>query len=307
VVEAPPPSPWPARRHGLRFGRPVPGAQRSKDGWWLAWRGAAVMGVVNVTPDSFSDGGRWAGPEEAVEAGLRQAQAGALFVDVGGESSRPGAEGVPEAEELRRVLPVIEGLSGHGVRVSVDTVKPAVAEAAVAAGACLVNDIRGLNDPAMRRVCGDAGVPAVVMHMQGEPRSMQRAPRYRDVVGEVEAFLLERVELALADGVPGVMLDPGIGFGKRLEHNLALLAATARLAGHGLPLLVGASRKSLIQDLVGKVPPQARLPGTLALHLRAAQLGAAMLRAHDVAEHAQALGVLAAVSGAERRAEETGG
>jgi len=298
------PTPWQARVYALRFGRAAPGARRDAHGWTLAWRGPALMGVLNVTPDSFSDGGRLAGPEEAVAAGVRLVEQGALFVDVGGESSRPGAESVSEREELRRVLQVVEGLAAGGVRVSIDTVKPAVAEAAVAAGACLVNDIRGLADARMRRVCAEAGVPAVVMHMQGEPRSMQRSPRYRDVVAEVEAFLLRRARQALEDGVPALIIDPGIGFGKRLEHNLALIAATPRLAGHGLPLLVGASRKSLIQRLAGETPPPARLPGSLALHLRAAELGAALLRVHDVAEHAQALAALRAVAGAEAAAPD---
>lgn len=264
------------------------------------------MGVLNVTPDSFSDGGRLSGPDEAIEAGLRLAGAGALFVDVGGESTRPGAEAVGEDEELRRVLPVVEELAAKGVRVSVDTTKAAVAGAAVAAGACLVNDVRGLVDAAMRRTCAEAGVPAVVMHMRGEPRTMQRAPRYRDVVAEVEAFLLEGARAALDDGVPAVVIDAGIGFGKRSRHNLALLAATGRLAGHGIPVLVGASRKSLIERVAGETPPQARLPGTLALHLRAAQLGAAMLRVHDVAEHVQALAVLRALAEAEAAAVDGG-
>jgi len=292
-------SAWVERVHALRFGRDVPGARRDEHGWTLAWRGPALMGVLNVTPDSFSDGGRLDGPEAAVAAGVQLFEEGALVVDVGGESSRPGADGVSEREELRRTVPVVEELTARGVRVSIDTVKAAVAEAAVAAGACLVNDIRGLADPDMRRVCARAGVPAVVMHMQGEPRSMQRAPRYRDVVGDVEAYLLASARQALDEGVPAVIIDPGIGFGKRLEHNLALLAASARLAGHGLPLLVGASRKSMIQRLAGETSPLARLPGTLSLHLRAAQLGAAVLRVHDVSEHAQALAVLRAVAEAE--------
>jgi len=260
------------------------------------------MGIVNVTPDSFSDGGRFAGdPGAAVEAGLAQWHEGAAFVDVGGESTRPGAEPVAESEELRRVLPVVAGLAELGVRVSIDTVKPAVADEAVKAGACLVNDVGGLAEPAMRAVCADHGVPAVVVHMQGEPRTMQRAPRYGDVVGEVERALLERAGEARDDGVPSVLIDPGIGFGKTVEHNLALLAATRRLAGHGLPLLVGASRKRMIARLAaagGEGPePHQRLPGSLALHLFAAARGAAMLRVHDVAAHRQALAVRAALDG----------
>jgi dihydropteroate synthase len=266
------------------------------------------MGIVNVTPDSFSDGGRFVGdPAAAVQAGLAQWRQGAAFVDVGGESSRPGAEHVPEREELRRVLPVVAGLAERGVRVSIDTVKPVVAVEAVKAGACLVNDVSGLAAPSMRAVCAEHGVPAVVVHMQGEPRTMQRAPRYRDVVGEVERVLVERARRARADGVPSALIDPGIGFGKTVEHNLALLAATRRLAGHGLPLLVGASRKRMIARLAtadGEPPePLRRLPGSLALHLFAAERGAALLRVHDVAEHRQALAVRTALAEAGATAE----
>jgi len=300
---------WALQEHRLVFRRPVAGAEREGDGWVLRWRAAALMGIVNVTPDSFSDGGRFAGdPAAAVEAGLELWRDGAAFVDVGGESSRPGAESVSEDEELRRVLPVVAGLAERGVRVSIDTVKPAVASEAVKGGACLVNDVRGLADPAMRALCADAGVPAVVMHMQGQPRTMQRSPRYRDVVGEVERALLERARLARTDGVPSVLVDPGIGFGKTVEHNLALLASTRRLAGHGLPLLVGASRKRMIARLAAvdgePLEPGRRLPGSLALHLYAAERGAALLRVHDVAEHRQALAVLTALE--EAGAPEAG-
>ncbi|MEJ2290740.1 MAG: dihydropteroate synthase [Deinococcales bacterium] len=297
---------WAAAEHRLTFRRPVAGARRCDDGWVLRWRASALMGILNVTPDSFSDGGRFPSgdPAAAVEAGLALREQGAAFVDVGGESSRPGAEGVPEAEEMRRVLPVVAALADAGVRVSIDTVKPAVAREALAAGACLVNDIRGLDSAEMRAVCAEAGAVAVVMHMQGEPRTMQRAPRYRDVVGEVERTLLQRAQRALDDGVPSVLLDPGLGFGKTVEHNVALLAATPRLAGHGLPLLVGASRKRTIGRLgasgAGEPAPRERLPGTLAAHLYAAERGASMLRVHDVAEHRQALAVLRAL--AEREA-----
>jgi dihydropteroate synthase len=271
------------------------------------------MGVLNVTPDSFSDGGRFRAddPASAVEAGLALREEGAVFVDVGGESSRPGAQGVSEAEELRRVLPVVAGLADAGVRVSIDTVKPAVAREALAAGACLVNDIRGLASDTLRAVCAEAGVPAVVMHMQGEPPTMQRAPRYRDVVAEVERWLLESADRALQDGVPSVLIDPGIGFGKTVEHNVALLAATDRLASHGLPLLVGASRKGTIGRLgeAGGVEPAPleRLPGSLAAHLYAVERGAAMLRVHDVAAHRQALAVLRALAERERADEDRTG
>ena len=287
---------WASIEHRLAFARAVPGAEADDGRWTLSWRGPALMGVLNVTPDSFSDGGRLPDAETAIRAGLAQWREGASFIDVGGESSRPGAEGVPADVELARVLPVVEGLAAAGARVSIDTVKPGVAREAVAAGACLVNDIGGLRLAEMREVCAEAGVPAVLMHMQGEPSTMQRDPRYGDVVDEVEAFLLTGARRALAEGVPAVAIDPGVGFGKALEHNLALLEASARLASHGLPLLVGASRKSLIARLMGDTPPLERLPGTLALHLAAAQGGAALLRVHDVAEHAQALAVWAALA-----------
>ncbi len=303
---------WAFEQHRLAFGRPVPGAEREGDVWMLRWRATALMGIVNVTPDSFSDGGRFAGDAvAAMDAGLELWRQGSAFVDVGGESSRPGAESVPEVEELRRVLPVVAGLAERGVRVSIDTVKPGVAREAVKAGACLVNDIRGLASPAMRAVCADAGVPAVVMHMQGEPRTMQHSPRYRDVVGEVERVLLERARLARAEGVPSVLVDPGIGFGKTVEHNLSLLASTRRLADHGLPLLVGASRKRMIALLAAldgdPMEPDRRLPGSLALHLYAAERGAAVLRVHDVAEHRQALTVLTALEEAAAAVPGVGG
>ncbi|MEJ2359769.1 MAG: dihydropteroate synthase, partial [Deinococcales bacterium] len=182
---------------------------------------------------------------------------------------------------------------------------------AVKAGACLVNDVRGLASPAMRAVCADAGVPAVVMHMRGEPRTMQRSPRYRDVVGEVERMLLERARLARTDGVPSVLIDPGIGFGKTVDHNLALLAATRRFADHGLPLLVGASRKRMIARLAARdgdpMQPDRRLPGSLALHLYAAERGAAVLRVHDVDEHRQALTVWTALEEAAAAVTAVGG
>ncbi|HNR00820.1 MAG TPA: dihydropteroate synthase, partial [Trueperaceae bacterium] len=227
---------------------------------------------------------------------LRMREEGALVLDVGGESTRPGAAPVGLGEEARRVLPVIEALAAAGAVVSVDTRKAEVAAAALAAGAAVVNDVGGLRDPAMLAACAAAGAPAIVMRMQGEPRTMQAAPRYGDVVAEVEAFLLEQARRAAAAGVPSVVLDPGIGFGKDLDHNLDLLRATARLAGHGHPLLVGASRKAFIGRLAGGVGPESRLSGTLAAHLAAAAAGAALLRVHDVAAHAQALAVATALA-----------
>ena len=254
------------------------------------------MGIVNVTPDSFSDGGHFANAAAAIDAGLAMAAAGALLVDVGGESTRPGATPVPAHEELSRVLPVIEGLAAGEVAVSIDTSKPDVAREALSAGACLVNDVRGLRDPALRAVCAEAGAPAVLMHMQGTPETMQRAPSYGDVVEEVSTFLRWGAERALREGIVDIVVDPGIGFGKRLEHNLALLRALPRLAS-GRPLLIGASRKQLIESLFGETAPTARDPGSLALHLHAAASGAAMVRAHDVAAHLQALRVWEGIGG----------
>nr|WP_216329800.1 dihydropteroate synthase [Deinococcus aestuarii] len=253
------------------------------------------MGVLNVTPDSFSDGGR----HTTLEAALRQARsmrdAGALMIDVGGESTRPGADPVSVDEEVGRVLPVIRALSGEGVLLSVDTMKPEVAAAALAAGAHLVNDVTGLRDPAMRRVCADSGAPACVMHMRGEPRTMQRAPHYDDVVVEVHAFLRERSREVLAAGVPSVLLDPGLGFGKTPAHNLALLRALPEFTAGPHPVLVGVSRKRLIDTLAGVPEAAERDPGTLALHLHAARHGAALVRAHAVGAHVQALRVQSAL------------
>lgn len=256
------------------------------------------MGVVNVTPDSFSDGGKFPGPQGAIDHGLALAHAGARILDVGGESTRPGAEPVDAAEEEARVLPVIAALvERSGVLVSVDTNKAEVARAAIEAGAHLVNDVSGLQNPAMIAVLAEAGVPGVIMHMLGEPRTMQQEPRYVDVVAEVEAFLLERAERALGAGVPSVVLDPGLGFGKTVEHNLALVRAVPRLTELGHPLLVGGSRKQSIGAITGVARAADRDPGSIALHLHAAASGAGLLRVHDVAGHAQALAVWTAIYG----------
>lgn len=274
----------------LTFAHPVPGAAHSPDGYRVAWRGVALMGVVNITPDSFSDGGRYL----AIEAAVAQAKAlvaqGALMVDLGAESSRPGAEPVSAEEELARLLPVLEGLRDLPALISVDTAKPAVAGAALAAGAHLINDIGGLREAAMLEVCAGYRAPVVVMHMQGQPRTMQEAPHYQDVVAEVAKFLAEAAERAISAGVPSVILDPGIGFGKTLAHNLALLRELNRLAlGH--PVLVGVSRKRLIGELSGVAEPGLRDSGSIAAGLYAAAQGAALLRVHKVAEHLQALRV----------------
>ncbi len=269
--------------------------------WVMSWSTCAVMGIVNVTPDSFSDGGVHAEAAVAIAAGRAQAAAGALVVDVGGESARPGAQPVGEAEELRRILPVISALAADdSVLVSIDTRHPRVAAIAVAEGAHLVNDVSGLRDPEMVAVCAELGVPVVIMHMQGEPATMQADPRYDDVVGEVVAFLDDRARAALAAGVPSVLLDPGIGFGKTLEHNLALLREFPyRRVAH--PVLVGGSRKQLIGSIANVPRAADRDAGSIAIHLAAAQRGAAMVRVHDVPGHIQALRVAAALRASSER------
>jgi dihydropteroate synthase len=242
-----------------------------------------VMGVLNVTPDSFSDGGHYLDPDRAIARGLAMVAEGADVVDVGGESSRPGAEPVSEAEERRRVLPVIGALASH-VRVSVDTVKPAVAEAAVAAGASLVNDVSATLWP----VAASTGAGWVAMHMQGTPATMQDDPRYGDVVTEVHSFVLQRAREATEAGVREVWVDPGIGFGKTLDQNLSLLRHLGDLAAEGVPVLVGTSRKSFLGRLTpspdGRPAPVGdRLAASLSTATWAMLCGAAMVRVHDVA------------------------
>lgn len=268
-----------------------------------------VMGVLNVTPDSFFDGGRYLEAEAAIERGRAMAAEGADIIDIGGESTRPGAEPVAENEELRRVLPVVAGLAGT-VRISIDTMKPAVAIAAIAEGASLLNDVGG----ALAPVAAERGVGLVVMHRQGMPKDMQRAPHYDDVVGEVHAALAKAAAAARSLGVEELYIDPGIGFGKTGAHNLALLAALGRLVATGEPVLVGASRKRFLGLLAAPAgappwPPEDRLPGSLAVASWAMLAGAAIVRVHDVRATVQArelagprLGALvpAAVSGAAR-------
>lgn len=248
-----------------------------------------VMGVLNVTPDSFSDGGRWLDAAAAVAHGAEMFAAGAAIVDVGGESTRPGAAEVDLQEELRRVVPVVEALAPLG-RVSIDTRKAEVAEAAVDAGATLVNDVSA----SLAQVAARAGVGYVVMHMQGSPQTMQISPRYSDVVAEVAEFLKAKAAEASDAGVREIFVDPGIGFGKTGEHNLTLLRHLRVIAELGYPLLVGMSRKRFLGELAGGAPPDDRLEGSLASAVHAALAGAAMLRVHDVAETVQALRVTAA-------------
>lgn len=256
-----------------------------------------VMGIVNVTPDSFSDGGEFFDHERAIEHGLQLVGEGADVLDIGGESTRPGAAEVPAAEELRRVVPVIEGLAG-AAPVSIDTTKAEVARAAIEAGAKIVNDVTALRgDPEMAGVCAGAGVEVVLMHMLGSPRTMQDDPRYGDVVNEVAEFLAARAGVAEAAGIDRerIWVDPGIGFGKTIEHNLQLLRATRRFAEIGLPVLVGASRKRFIGALDHGAPEARRLGGTIAACLGAMAGGAAMVRVHDVAPVVQAIRVAAAI------------
>ncbi len=281
--------------HRISAPRPLPGGVPDRDGWTVSWTGAAVMGIVNVTPDSFSDGGRYVEVGPAVEHGRQLAADGALVVDVGGESTRPGAEPAGVTTEIDRVRPVIATLVADGLLVSVDTRWAEVAAAAIAGGAHIVNDISGLADPDMVGVAAATGTPLVIGHMLGTPATMQDHPTYDDVVAEVTASLRDGAARALAGGVPSVLVDPGIGFGKSVEHNLALLRALPLDVAH--PVVVGASRKGFIGRLTGATRPADRDAGTLAIHLFAAQRGTALVRAHDVAAHVQALTVLAALGG----------
>ena len=258
-----------------------------------------LMGVVNVTPDSFSDGGLYLDPARAIAHGRELEAAGAAILDVGGESTRPGAAEVSLEEELRRVEPVVMGLAGGEATISVDTSKAAVAAAALDAGAGIVNDVTALRgDPGMAALCSDREATVVLMHMLGSPRTMQDKPSYDDVVTEVKAFLSARVEAALAAGIgeERIWLDPGIGFGKTAEHNLELLRRLPELAELGRPLVVGTSRKSFIGRVDGSDAGE-RLGGTIASSVLAAADGAAVLRVHDVVEVKQAMTVAAAILG----------
>ena len=257
----------------------------------------SVMGVVNVTPDSFSDGGVHLQPAAAVAAGWRMLDEGAAIVDVGGESTRPGSDGVPLDEELRRVVPVLEGL--HGAPVSIDTAKAEVARRALELGAELVNDVTALRrDPALAGVVADAGAYLCLMHMRGEPRTMQRNPAYDDVASEVAAFLEERLGVAVAAGVAEerICLDPGIGFGKTVEHNLELVRRLDVIVALGRPVLLGFSRKSSLGRILGDpTATTGPLSASVAAAVIAYERGATILRAHDVREHVEALAVAAAV------------
>ncbi|MCB1623439.1 MAG: dihydropteroate synthase [Pseudomonadales bacterium] len=255
-----------------------------------------VMGIVNVTPDSFADGGRYVNTSAAVAHAERLLAEGAALVDIGGESSRPGADPVSAAEEVDRVVPVIERLAPSGAVISIDTSKPVVMRAAVAAGATFINDIRGLRDPeALAAACG---LPAAIsiMHMQGEPATMQRHPSYRDVVSEVRDFLSNRAQACLAAGAAAerIVLDPGFGFGKDIYHNLQLLRDLPQIVALGFPVLVGLSRKSMLGQLTGRAVDE-RLAGSVALATVSVLRGARIVRAHDVAATVDAIKVATAL------------
>jgi dihydropteroate synthase len=259
-----------------------------------------VMGVINVTPDSFSDGGAWLDPDAAIAHGHELVAQGATILDIGGESTRPGAEPVSTEEELRRVIPVLEGLAGLDARLSIDTSKAAVARAAVAAGATIINDVTALRgDPGMAAEGGGANgcdvCIVILMHMLGEPRTMQADPRYDDVVSEVKAFLEARMAFAVTAGIDEerIWLDPGIGFGKTVDHNLELLRRLDEIAALGRPVVVGTSRKSFLGRITGREVDE-RVPGTIATNVLALARGATIFRVHDVAEASDALAVAAA-------------
>lgn len=257
------------------------------------------MGIVNATPDSFSDGGRFLDPERAVLHALSLLEQGATWVDVGGESTRPGATPVSKAEELRRVVPVIEGVLRErpDAWVSVDTTKPAVAAAAIRAGAKMVNDVSALAAPGMASLCAEAGVDVVLMHMRGAPRTMQADTRYTDLVGEIIRFLRQRAEVAVAAGVlrDRITVDPGLGFGKAWEDNPRLIAEVPRLKELGYPVLIGASRKRFVGALTGVDRPEDRVAGSIGAALAAARAGADLIRVHDVGPTREALVVFMAV------------
>jgi dihydropteroate synthase len=263
----------------------------------------ALMGVLNVTPDSFSDGGQFSSLELALAQAQKLVRDGASILDIGGESSRPGAPRVPLDTELERVIPLIEAIKHAGLEVliSIDTRKPEVARAALRAGADLVNDVTTLRDPAMRATCAEAGVPAMIMHMRGDPETMRYSSEshpFEDVVREVRDELEAAANLALRDGVPSLVLDPGFGFGKSIEQNLELIRGLPELKSLGHPLLLGASRKSTLGRITGIENASERDPGSIAAHLFGLTRGADILRVHDVAGHRQAIQIWQALNGA---------
>jgi len=271
---------WTCGRHALALDHPL------------------VMGILNVTPDSFSDGGAHATPDAAIEHARRMLAEGADIIDVGGESTRPGAPELEPAEEIARVLPVVEALAREGAVVSIDTRHAVVASSCLSAGASIVNDVSGFRDAAMRNVAAESGAGLVVMHMLGEPGTMQVEPHYDDVVGEVRSYLAAQAALLESSGVARgrIAIDPGIGFGKTLEHNLELLRGLPEFTALGYPVLVGASRKRFIGALTGQDVPAERLEGSLAAAVWAVTHGADIVRVHDVAETVRAVGVAWAIA-----------
>src|SRR3954453_10375237 len=271
-----------------------PGAAEIGSGGMADFR---VMGVVNVTPDSFSDGGLWLDHDDAIAHGRELVAEGAAILDVGGESTRPGADPVDAEEERRRVVPVLERLRDTGAQLSIDTMKASVARAALCVGATLVNDVSALrSDPELAGVCAEAGCDVCLMHMLGDPRTMQRDPRYDDVVADVKAFLEERLAFAVGAGIAEerILLDPGIGFGKTVEHNLTLLRRLDELAALGRPVVIGTSPKSFLGKLMGRPQARERVAGTLATNVMALERGATVFRVHDVGPTVEALTVASA-------------
>lgn len=256
-----------------------------------------LMGVVNTTPDSFSDGGMLPTPEAAVRHGRELAAAGADIIDIGGESTRPGADPVDVDEEIERTIPVVERLAGDGLLVSIDTTKPEVARAALDAGALIVNDVSGMGDPGMRRVAADFAAGVIVMHMQGTPRTMQDAPSYDDVVADITSFLDARCRALIDDGADrrSIVVDPGVGFGKTVDHNLTLLNRLDEFGTLGFPIMVGVSRKRFLGSLTGRERPEDRDLASVVAAAAAAARGAAVVRVHNVALSLEALRVAWAI------------
>lgn len=254
-----------------------------------------LMGILNVTPDSFSDGGRFGDPEAAIEHARRMVDEGADILDVGGESTRPGAEPVPAEEELLRVLPLVERLAGLRVPLAIDTYKPAVADACLARGACIVNDVTGFRDSAMTTVARRHGAACIAMHTKGTPQTMQSLAVYDDVVAEVKGYLAGRIEMLRAAGIEDIAIDPGMGFAKTAAHNFTLLRRLPELASLGVPVLVGPSRKRFLATLADMEPMENRRDGTVAAITAAVLGGARIIRAHDVAQARRAIAVAEAV------------
>jgi dihydropteroate synthase len=257
-----------------------------------------VMGILNVTPDSFSDGGRFLAAGQAVDQATRMIEAGAAIIDIGGESTRPGASPVSAQQEIDRVMPVLERLvDACDTPVSIDTTKPEVMRAAAAAGAGLINDVAALRAPGAIETAAATGLPVCLMHMQGEPRTMQKSPQYAEVVADILDYLAQRLAACETAGIPRsrLLVDPGFGFGKTLEHNLALLSRLSAFRRLGVPVLIGISRKSMLGQLTGR-PVEERLAASVAAAILAAQRGASIIRVHDVAETVDALKILQAVA-----------